>query len=447
MSLRRTVRQVQKDGAVIYAQVEDIQFGFATVRLGSANGPRITQLPVLGGVVAVGERVIVDYSAGVPPVVRPITVGAPTPAVLPHAEEVRPEGITIDEDVSIHAYMTQTQILTNGEWKTMPMGAVKFDTHTFWDEQNPSYLTLPYAGFYFFVAHIRIKGWPDFTDGFNNDFVATFAASDRARGYFKIEGDEYGEFAYNQIIGNDLTKYQPGDTTCEVSGFLNGSAGERVYVKALNETGGGLTAPATYDYYCRIMGHRLSRGGRASEQTSGEAPLDDSDIEIKTDEGYLHVSDTAGAYARAIANATDTSNEDLTLDFRFWDVGHGADFRVFLRASRDWYDWQTPTKAYEIVISNTGSWQINRIEGGSRTPIGSYTTSATGLQQKLHFKCLGTQISASTWLDGESEPSWQKDIDDSGSGFTTAGTLQVGLFQVTGDHKMDIDNVNLTTAS
>lgn len=451
MSIRRAIRQAHKSGAYVYAQVEDIQFGFATVRLGSANGPRLTQLPVLGGAVTIGEQVIVDYSAGTPPVIRPVTVGAPSPEGLRAGEGVRPEG-TIDTDVSIHAYMTSNQPLTPSEWKTMPMHAVKFDTHNFWDSQNPEYLTIPYAGFYLFLTHVRISGWPDFTDLFNvgdgwENLEPAKAASVQARAYMQIEGEQAGVFAYTEIVGNDMTKGHPAHTTGELSGFLSAEAGERVYFKVLNETGGSMSALATHDYYTRVMGHRMSRGGRASEETSGPPPFDDSDVEIFLDEGYLHVSTTTGAYARAIANATDTSNEELTLDFRFWDTDSGAVFRVFLRASRNWDDWQTPTKAYELAITNTGNWLLSRIENGSRITIGSINTGPTILQQKLHFKCLGNQISASIWLDGESEPSWQLDIDDSGSGFTTAGTLQLGLFQAVGDHKMDIDNVSLTTAA
>ena len=446
MSLRRAVRQAHKSGAYVHAQVEDIQFGFATVRLGSANGPRLTQLPVLGGVVAIGETVVVDYSAGTPPVVRPVTVGAPSQEGLGADQTVRPEG-TIDTDVSIHAYMTSNLPLTPNEWKTMPMHAVKFDTHNFWDLQEPEYLSIPYTGFYFFVAHVRISGWPDFTDALNADTLPGKNASVVPRGYMKMVGDQYGEFAYTEIIGNDLTKNHPADTIGELTGFLAALEGERVSFQVLNQTGGAMTALATEDYYTRIMGHRMSRGGRASEETSGPPPFDDSDVEIFLDEGYLHVSTTAGAYARAIANATDTSNEDLTLDFRFWDSDPSAVFRVFLRASRDWDDWQTPTKAYELAITNTGNWLLARIESGSRITLGSIAAGPITLQQKLHFKCLGNQISASVWLAGESEPSWQLDIDDSGSGFTTAGTLQLGLFQGSGDHKMDIDNVNLTTAS
>lgn len=72
--LRRPVRQAQTSGAYVYGLVEDIPFGYATVRLGSPDGARLTNLQVVGGGVAVGDTVIVDYSAGVPPIVRSVTL-------------------------------------------------------------------------------------------------------------------------------------------------------------------------------------------------------------------------------------------------------------------------------------------------------------------------------------------------------------------------------------
>jgi hypothetical protein len=444
MSLRRTVRQTHRSGKNVYAVVEDIRFGYATVRLGSAIGPRLTSLPVLGGAVAIGETVIVDYSSGTPPAVRPVTVGAPIPAGLDTDDLVRPEN-TIDTDVSISLYRTSNQAIAQGSWETIEWEAQKFDTHDFFDTNEPDCITIPYNGFYMFIAHIGLEGWIDIADLLDgDDYYSGAATGNSRRAYIQFTSDVHGDFGMTEVIGLDTARDYGGYTTGELVAFLEGTQGEKVYFQILNSTGAPLTAIATGDYCTRLMGHRISRGGRADEGTgSAVEPFDDSDVEILTNEGYLHVSTITGAYARAIANATDTSNLDLTLDFRFWDTDNGANFRVFLRASRNWYDWQTPTKAYELVIANTGSWQINRIESGSRTQIGSYTTSPTTVQQKLHFQCSSTDIRASVWLDGESEPSWQQNIDDSTNGFTTAGTLQLGLFQVTGDHKMDIDNVDL----
>jgi hypothetical protein len=70
--LRRTVRNLHRGGSEAYATVEQAAGEFATVRLGR-TGARYTNLPVIGRV-SVGDRVIVDFSLGDRPYVRPVTV-------------------------------------------------------------------------------------------------------------------------------------------------------------------------------------------------------------------------------------------------------------------------------------------------------------------------------------------------------------------------------------
>lgn len=57
----------------MYATVEGVAMGKATVRL-ATNGARLTNCPILGAEVSIGERVVVDYSAEGQPVVRPYTI-------------------------------------------------------------------------------------------------------------------------------------------------------------------------------------------------------------------------------------------------------------------------------------------------------------------------------------------------------------------------------------
>lgn len=68
--LRESVRKTIDTGAATWAVVESFQLGLATVRL-TNNGARLTNLNVMGGNVNIGDLVIVDYSAGVKPIVRP----------------------------------------------------------------------------------------------------------------------------------------------------------------------------------------------------------------------------------------------------------------------------------------------------------------------------------------------------------------------------------------
>lgn len=69
--VRRPVRRTLTRGSIIHATVEQFQFGLATVRL-AGNGARLTNLSTIGGEVAVGDSVLVDYSAGIKPIVRPL---------------------------------------------------------------------------------------------------------------------------------------------------------------------------------------------------------------------------------------------------------------------------------------------------------------------------------------------------------------------------------------
>lgn len=95
MNLRRTVRRTIQQGNSVFATVEDVHNGLVTVRL-VAGGARLTSLSFLGLEVTVGQRVIVDYSSGSPPVVRPI-IGSENITRLP----VRAETIAENSDVNL----------------------------------------------------------------------------------------------------------------------------------------------------------------------------------------------------------------------------------------------------------------------------------------------------------------------------------------------------------
>jgi hypothetical protein len=80
----------------MYAMVEESNLGLATVRLGG-TGSRMTNLSTVGGQVQAGDTVIVDWSAGVDPIVRPL--------FLADEEEIQlglsvPESPVDDEDIS-----------------------------------------------------------------------------------------------------------------------------------------------------------------------------------------------------------------------------------------------------------------------------------------------------------------------------------------------------------
>lgn len=71
MSLRSSIRNTVRPG-YNYCYVEQVLNRYATVRMGNRNGARLTNLPILG-VLNVGDRAIVDYSAEGQPYVRAVT--------------------------------------------------------------------------------------------------------------------------------------------------------------------------------------------------------------------------------------------------------------------------------------------------------------------------------------------------------------------------------------
>jgi hypothetical protein len=69
--IRRDVRRTIEGGSTSYGEVEEYHLGLATVRLGK-SGARLTNISTLGLTVESGQQVIVDFSAGPKPIIRPI---------------------------------------------------------------------------------------------------------------------------------------------------------------------------------------------------------------------------------------------------------------------------------------------------------------------------------------------------------------------------------------
>lgn len=96
MSVRRPIRKAMQTGTTMYALVEESNLGLATVRLGGL-GARMTNLSTVGGQVQAGDTVIVDWSAGVDPIVRPLFVEEEPEVELGISV---PETLIDDEDFS-----------------------------------------------------------------------------------------------------------------------------------------------------------------------------------------------------------------------------------------------------------------------------------------------------------------------------------------------------------
>lgn len=189
MSLRETVRNTIKSGSTMYATVESYSLGLATVRL-HENGARLTNLSTIGGEVEIGQTVIVDYSAGVNPIVRPEFVTEETSNLEPLLEEVfEPREIPVDdEDFGCCAWHEGAGIAGNwlydGQPFIVPFGYNMPDDGWYagsWDSggwidwtANPgrTYLLVPKTGKY--LIHIS---WSDFWTNVNPGAI---------KGYCKI---------------------------------------------------------------------------------------------------------------------------------------------------------------------------------------------------------------------------------------------------------------------
>ena len=463
--LRRPIRQTHKSGVYVNAVVEEVHHGYATVRLAS-SGARMTGLSVLGGAVIDGDQVIVDYSAGTPPVVRPITTPYEDDSSLP--DSFFGEGIEeIPFDVSFNIYGNSPTTIPKGSWYQVPWADAKFQTHLFLDTNNPHVITIPFDGFYFIHGQAAATGFVDrrpLYDMNGADAEDLFADTEQQKLVAELRHSESGVFGYARAPSMDM--YTPAHSTVDAHGMVACAAGDTIglylqhtdpYTDTID-----MVVDDTHHLYPRIFGMRMTKGGYYDSGSytygstgSGTGPdggggwdvEDDSDIEIQTNMGYLHVSEqTNQTYARGIAYVGDFPSLELLLKYRFDDISHGAELRIFIRSSRDWQDWNRPSQAYGMYLSNTGGWGLHRVEMSGydpiSTPLGSVNTNAMTATRWLRFQADGTNIRAKTWLATDSEPGWDLDITDTG-GFTDLGGLQLGYFNVTGEHKAYLDDLDL----
>jgi hypothetical protein len=169
-------------------------------------------------------------------------------------------------------------------------------------------------------------------------------------------------------------------------------------------------------------------------------------VDIQSGAGRMKSCSQANSYARIIAN---TSLEDVVetlLKFQWDNNTAKAVFRVFIRASEDWDSSVTPTRAYEVLVNNNGGYTVNRITTGSRTQIGTGAWTADTNAWWIRFRASGNDdIRFKLWADSGSEPAaWDEEIDDSVSGFTDAGVLQLSLDTETAgvEHTVTLDDIS-----
>lgn len=188
----------------------------------------------------------------------------------------------------------------------------------------------------------------------------------------------------------------------------------------------------------------ISVDGIGSAESFGTPTLEATSVTIIDNEGYIHTVGTNAA-GRAISNVSAKENVEYISKFRLGDNNSSASFRVFLRTSGNWADWRTPTSGYEIVINNTGSWQLNRIVSGTRTQIATHTWTANTTNNWVHFAVAGSTVRASVWADGSAEPAWEESVTD--SSVTGAGNIQLGYFGDSGIHDLYLDQITIQEVS
>jgi len=196
MSLRRTVRQAIKAGTTMYATVESYHLGLATVRL-HENGARLTNLSTIGGEVEIGQTVIVDYSAGVNPIVRPEFVTEETDTLEPVLQEVfEPREIPVeDEDYGCCAWQEGAGIADFWLYDAQPFIV-------------PFGYNMDYEGYH--AGSWDTGGWIDWT-------------ANPGRDYLLVPRD--GKYIINISWSDFWTNVDPGNISgyCKVRVLVNGS--------------------------------------------------------------------------------------------------------------------------------------------------------------------------------------------------------------------------------
>jgi len=159
MSIKRTVRKTHQSGAWVYATLEALAGGYATVRL-ARNGARVSNLPVATPGLRIGDQVILDYSAGIPPAVIPAVAYEQivarklevTKVQKEEAETILP-ALTSDIGVKLKRC---SNVGAGTIWETINWLDVVWDTAVFFDPLIPTQITFLVAGLYLLIARIEI---------------------------------------------------------------------------------------------------------------------------------------------------------------------------------------------------------------------------------------------------------------------------------------------------
>ena len=253
MTLRHKVHRTISSGSTVYATVESYALGKATVRI--HGGSRLTNLSTIGGDVAEGDTVIVDYSAGTVPIVRPIFPEAeeeieldPLEVNLPDIASLAQEPAQEDFPIAIsdlrpdigclahhqHGYFNESvtwwYFMLNSNTPTLlPWSfneGVEYDDGDYWARwygaewastglmdltslMGSAYITIPVTGKYIIIVY-----WNDYMSGETNNLNAYY----RAR-IIKNDTDVLGVATKGSMYGDNG---QPGINMTKIAYLTQG---------------------------------------------------------------------------------------------------------------------------------------------------------------------------------------------------------------------------------
>lgn len=170
-----------------------------------------------------------------------------------------------------------------------------------------------------------------------------------------------------------------------------------------------------------------------------------SAIVVVGEEGRLFFGTANPAWARATLLGYDTTDTDLTLQFRFENVGTEGQLRFFLRANGAFGVNGYPDTGYAAVVTNSsGALAIERVSGGLPTTLasGSWVGVPDLSIYNLRFQVVGTTMRARVWSASSAEPSiWNAEISDATN--ASAGGFRVEYFKVSSARGARVDNISL----
>ncbi len=165
--------------------------------------------------------------------------------------------------------------------------------------------------------------------------------------------------------------------------------------------------------------------------------------------GELALTDTAGAYSRALLSglATRTNSETL-FSYHFNTTARVAYFSVYARGSGGWQNGYRPRNGYGLEMKpQSGTVEVIRNDNGTTATLAMVTGArqVSTAKQWIRLRVSGTTIQFRSWVDGQPEPAtWTSTVTD--STVTAAGQLHFSLVRGgsnTGVKSVQIDDLSV----